>query len=176
MPSAISRAIDVATVAWRAPIRGVRWTSPEDRHVTLRFVGDVASADVEPISALVRSASRTTGGFTSTLGRVGGFPSVNRAHVVWMGLEDPAGAWIGLAANLDGALAGAFGSETRPFRPHITLGRTTHPVALPQPPPGAGDAPALPVANIVLFRSHLGGSHPRYEPLEIFPLPHAGGG
>ena len=59
-----------------APAKGIRWTRPEQWHVTIRFLGDVADDEVGAIAAewqarATRHAPRTVhaGPATSTFGR-----------------------------------------------------------------------------------------------------------
>jgi 2'-5' RNA ligase len=58
-----------------------------------------------------------------SVGGLGAFPTACRARVIWIGLEAPAG----LAALQHGVEAAAarlgYGSEERPFSPHLTIGR-----------------------------------------------------
>jgi 2'-5' RNA ligase len=55
---------------------------------------------------------------------MGAFPDEERPRVLWVGLADESGALQALAADVERWMTGlGFAPETRPFRPHLTLGR-----------------------------------------------------
>ena len=100
----------------------VRWTRPDQRHVTLQFLGPVA--DAESLAVSLAESVRRIAPFTVALEGAGAFPSPRRASVLWLG--------VGTGTEELGALAGAitaataplgFVADDRPFRPHLTLGR-----------------------------------------------------
>jgi 2'-5' RNA ligase len=95
--------------------------------------------------------------------------------VLWVGLDDRAGALAAIAGALDAAFAARVRPEARPFAAHLTVARSDPPLRLA---PGTLSAPVAPVrfvvARLVLYRSHLGRPAPRYEPLGTFPLPGSG--
>jgi 2'-5' RNA ligase len=146
-----------------------RWVPEENWHVTLKFLGRtwprLRGWVGEQVSAVAEASVPIQTGLT----HLGAFSSSRRARVLWVGLEDPEGAFARLAGDLDRALAREFRAETRVFKPHLTVARSDPPLRLD---PGSLDA-ALPVVRfvvnrMVLFRSHLGRPAPRYEALERF--------
>jgi 2'-5' RNA ligase len=101
---------------------GLRWTRPEQRHLTLQFLGPVPDGD--SLAQSVTESVRGVAPFTLALGGVGAFPSAARASVVWLGVSRGAeelGALAGAIATATGPLG--FGADHRPFRPHVTLAR-----------------------------------------------------
>jgi hypothetical protein len=53
---------------------------------------------------------------------LGGFPSIDKATVVWAGVDSP--ELVALAAKIETAMeALGFAKEKRSFHPHVTLGR-----------------------------------------------------
>ena len=102
---------------------------------------------------------------------LGAFPSTQRARVLWAGIDDPAGVLTGLVADLETGLAEAFRPEVRRFHPHLTVARSEPPLRLPEAFAGTTlESEAFVVDRVVLFRSHLGGRSPKYEPLGTFAL------
>lgn len=96
----------------------LRWSRPEDRHVTLQFLGKAApeqAACVSEALAAVRSPQ-----FPVRIADLGFFM---RAGVFWAGVE--AGAQlIALQRQVTEATRRCgFREEERPYRPHITLAR-----------------------------------------------------
>jgi 2'-5' RNA ligase len=156
--------LDAVAALDRPPHAGVRWTTRDQWHVTLRFLGDVP--DPAPVAAALDSAplppatgpapTATVGPEVTTLGR-----QVLCLPVA--GLDD-------LAATVIAATAGhGRPPEDRPFRAHLTLARARR--ASLRPLAGAPLAARFPVAAIRLVRSHLGGrAGPRYEDVHTRPL------
>src|SRR5439155_24364093 len=98
-------------------------------------------------------------------------PSAGRARVLWVGIEDPEGAFARLAGALDMALEEAFTRESRAFSPHLTIARSDPPWKLDEELAITPIEPAgFSVDRIVLFRSHLRRPAPRYEPVATFAL------
>jgi RNA 2',3'-cyclic 3'-phosphodiesterase len=102
----------------------VRWTGPEQLHLTLRFFGNVSSSDLETLNpALERAAHGITALHLSVKG-LGCFPSRQRPSVIWFGLEGDLEPLRKLQAQIEQE-CGRFGShsEERPFHPHLTVAR-----------------------------------------------------
>ena len=101
----------------------LRWMTPEQVHLTLKFLGDVAP---ERESELVAALGRACVGarpVTLTLGGFGVFPHSERPRVVWAGVAPEPGLEL-LQHRTEQEFAPlGFATEARAFRPHITLGR-----------------------------------------------------
>lgn len=102
----------------------VRWESTEKMHVTIKFLGDTPDGRLpELVSALDHVAS-SIAPFAATVGGIGAFPSLRSPRVLWVGLEESAGALRSLYGAIESELAGiGFAREERAFHPHVTLGR-----------------------------------------------------
>jgi RNA 2',3'-cyclic 3'-phosphodiesterase len=88
-------------------------------HLTLAFVGDVATTRLDALRAIVPTLPRQA--FALDLNRVGVF---RRARVGWLAPEITPDALATLHGALAVALTGAsFPLEARPFHPHMTLAR-----------------------------------------------------
>lgn len=125
----------------------MRWTTPNQWHVTLRFIGE---ADPEEVAAGLQE---------SALG--GPVEAVMSASGVRLGrnvLCLPVHGLEGLAAAVDPAPA-------RPFRGHLTLarGRVAMPVALPR-------EVRWTVEEVTLVASRLRPSGAEYEVLDRTPV------
>ncbi|HKP73958.1 MAG TPA: RNA 2',3'-cyclic phosphodiesterase [Longimicrobiaceae bacterium] len=156
-----------ATFGARLPGRAV---PPRNWHLTLRFLG---ATDAERHHCIVDelSAIEPPSAFDLELASLGAFPRPARAKVLWIGAGAGGDALRALGASVEAAAVRAgFAPERKPFSPHLTLSRLDPPAdvraALDAPPFGG----RMRVDEFVLFRSHLGGGPPRYEPLERFPL------
>ncbi|GEM_PF-93973 len=114
----------VETIARRARDSGadIRWVSPANYHVTLKFLGWTRTEAVEAIRDKLALACQGTKGFTIKASRLGGFPSVDKATVVWAGVESA--ELVELATKVSAAMeALGFAKEARSFHPHVTIGR-----------------------------------------------------
>ena len=112
------------------PLEGVRWTRPEQLHLTLRFLGDTledqAQRMIESLSA-VRVEP-----FLLPLEGVGVFPPRGPARILWAGLGRAHTRLFQLRQQVDDALlAAGWRGEMRSFEPHITVGRVV--TASPKP-------------------------------------------
>ncbi len=173
IPEELRSALAQAVAAWRgmpgAP--DLRWTGPDGWHVTLAFLGPVSPERVPGLSRAVGAAVRPFQPFTVPTGGLGAFPRAGAAMTAWYGVGDPDGALAALAAAVSAAVLPA--GDTMRFRPHLTLGRSRVRRGEPLGPWLAtmvAPVSILPVAEAVLYRSHLGRGPARYEVLSRAPL------
>jgi 2'-5' RNA ligase len=156
---------------WRARFPKARWVRRENMHVTLKFLGRTWPRLDGWVSQQVGTVAAGHGPVTTRLTGVGSFPSAARARVLWVGIEDPEGAFARLAGAMDVALEEEFTSESRAFSPHLTVARSDPPLKLDEGFARTRIEPTgFRVDRIVLFRSHLQRPAPRYEPIATFPL------
>ena len=102
-------------------IPGARWVSPENYHLTLRFIGETQAHRAEDID-LALSAIRARG-FSLTLSGVGTFTKGGRVTALWVGVErNP--QLDHLQNKIETALQRVgVDPERRRFTPHVTLAR-----------------------------------------------------
>jgi 2'-5' RNA ligase len=112
----------------------VKWVSVDKVHLTLHFLGNVEAEQVPALLAAleeIRAASMPAASLH--LAEVGAFPNLRRPQTVWVGV----GGAIQLLQQLQQDVGQAieplgFAPETRPFRPHLTLGRVRRDATPPQ--------------------------------------------
>lgn len=115
------------TLARRARDAGVdvRWVAPANYHVTLKFLGWTREAAIGAVRDALDAAAASAPRMTLRTTRLGAFPSLEKANVLWAGVEEQSGALAALAARIDAACAAlGFRAEHRGFHAHVTLGRT----------------------------------------------------
>jgi 2'-5' RNA ligase len=104
----------------------VKWVRPENIHLSLKFLGDVAdSRENELRSALNRAAGSRSEArpLALQITGFGVFPDYRRPHVLWAGVTpDPALELLQHSVERAFEPLG-FPTEARAFRPHVTLGR-----------------------------------------------------
>lgn len=111
------------------PIDGVRWTRPEQLHLTLRFLGDVLDEQAERmISGLAQVKVEP---FILPIEGVGRFPPRGPSKILWVGLGNAHTRLFQLRQKVDDALlAAGWQGDLRSFEPHVTVGRVV--TAAPQ--------------------------------------------
>jgi 2'-5' RNA ligase len=107
----------------------VKWVAPEQLHATIRFLGAVPEQGLERAVAAVKRAASGHAPFAWGLRRLGSFPERGAPRVVWAGADPGEAGLERLAADVDRALVAdrLVSPESRPFRAHVTLGRTRSP-------------------------------------------------
>ncbi|HEY6567426.1 MAG TPA: RNA 2',3'-cyclic phosphodiesterase [Actinomycetota bacterium] len=171
LPTSVTPAIEAAVGPWRARFPQARWVQPQDRHVTLKFMGPTPRRLDAWLHDRIGEVAASTQAFEIRLTRLGAFPSNRRARVLWVGLEDGAGHLATMAKGLDRGLAPEFAPDRRPFTPHVTVARSDRALELPNDLAGSPlPGPTVAVSEIVLFRSRIGRSSARYEALESYLL------
>lgn len=179
IPLPIRQAILDQTESLRAALgQLVRWVPIENMHLTLKFIGDVSPANVELLEQMLMTETIGCVPFSMRVGGLGAFPTSRRARVIWIGILAPA-ALESLQRGVESAAARlGYESETRPFSPHLTIGRVRQQVrASDQQRVRAalertqvGDLGAAEVTAVHLFKSDLKPSGAEYTRLFSAPL------
>jgi 2'-5' RNA ligase len=114
--------IAAASHQLRPEITGVRWVTPANFHLTLKFLGSIDDAAIEPIGATLCEQLRLFPRFTINAKGLGVFPGPKRPRVLWVGLTGD--RLVSLASRVESALRPlGFTPEGRKFTPHLTIGR-----------------------------------------------------
>lgn len=123
VPDTLAR--ELARAARRLETAGARWTPPENMHLTLAFLGEVAEQRVPAIVTALSDVKITP--FTV---KITGVDAFERAGVLFAEVE-PVPRLLRLQAQVAERIAACgFTLESRPYRPHITLARFRSPVRL----------------------------------------------
>jgi 2'-5' RNA ligase len=110
------------------PLPGVSWTRPEQLHVTMRFIGDVPSEQIE--SLIERLTKVQVSPFILPVEVVGTFPPNRPPRILWIGVGSGHPRLFQLRQRLDDALlAAGLQLDVRVFHPHVTLARATEDAA-----------------------------------------------
>lgn len=113
-----------ATVAAMVPPKSVRWTRPEQTHLTLKFLGKVCAAAIPELTAALRSACADAPVMCLKAEGFGCFPNVVRPRVLWVGVTGELAALASLHERVAAATE-SFGEHQKreDFTAHLTLGR-----------------------------------------------------
>jgi len=157
LPAAVKNAIRRLQSDLKPSMPKIRWTRPDNLHLTLRFLGDQPEDSLEKLAETVLSVGDSSHCFQLTFSGLDAFPSWHRGRVLWLGLAQPE-----LVSQLhqklsDGLLQLGIPEEPRPFHPHLTIGRCRQPMALPQRPAGGRSRTVAEfrVDRLVLYQSRL---------------------
>ena len=162
-----------------------RWVRPESLHVTLKFIGETAPENVDPIKEKLKAVEANA--IEMNIRGSGFFPGAKSPRIFWLGIE--AGPSLAaLASTVDDRVAAlGIAKEDHPFSPHLTLARGGGSAGSPRSK-GDGFKPsfqrlqeklaALPVPEFgtmtarefFLYQSHLSRGGSRYEKLASFTL------
>ena len=156
--------------------RALRWVEPELLHLTLRFLGEFADAEVDRLRAALDAHVHSVP-LALTAHEVGTFGSGRRTRTVWFGVTGELERLAALATEVERAVVEAGAApEERAFSPHITLARVRDRVSDRAREQIAAvahllPAPALEVRaeDVALVRSRLGSGPPRYEVVSRHP-------
>ena len=120
--------IEDAIAPLRALAPDLAWVRPAKRHFTLRFLGEVEPPALAQLTATLDAVAATHRPLAMELAGLGGFPSLRRARVLWLGVEHEPRLEL-LHHDLELALETlGYELEGRPFRPHVTLARVRTPL------------------------------------------------
>ncbi len=118
--------------AWPQGERLVKWVEPENLHLTLKFLGEVGEEKAEEVLAALEGLAGK-GEFEVRYSGLGAFPRPRGARVLWIGVVEGADRLASLAAWVEERLQPlGFPRETRPFSPHLTIGRLRTPAYHPE--------------------------------------------
>ena len=102
----------------------VAWVKPQNLHVTMRFLGEIADGQRRDIETLLSRIAAGTTPFQTSFSMLGAFPSVSAPRVIWVGIEEGKEHLEKIAKELEGGLRSLkIPSEDRAFVAHVTLGR-----------------------------------------------------
>jgi 2'-5' RNA ligase len=153
----------------------VKLVSPNNIHITLKFLGNVDEELVEPIQHAISESAQGVTPFSITLRGTGVFPNPNYIKVIWIGIEN-AEPLMHIASILEGKLEDlGFQKERRSFSAHLTIGRVRTAKNKQQLIQAIGrydqeEFGVEQVTNINLMKSELTPKGPIYSILREIPL------
>jgi len=101
----------------------VKWVTPENIHLTLKFLGNINAGEINAIDEAMKSG--VTGFFPIHLFVKGGgvFPDMRRPRVIWAGIAGEIDELIRLQKSIDKNMIKIGFSKDRRFKSHLTVGR-----------------------------------------------------
>ena len=100
----------------------LKLVTPENIHITLRFLGDVSAAKIDSIHESMKKVDFTA--FDCQIRGLGVFPHLGYPRVVWAGISKGADELTKIAGLLETQLGQlGFRADPKGFSPHLTLAR-----------------------------------------------------
>src|SRR5512135_2598349 len=82
--------LQVQAKAGEVARRAVRWVPAGNMHLTLKFLGEVSTGNLQSLSRMLQNETGQHTQFDMVIGGLGAFPNVRRPRVIWVGTEAPA--------------------------------------------------------------------------------------
>jgi RNA 2',3'-cyclic 3'-phosphodiesterase len=167
-----------AFIAVRVPelTGAIRWPRPPERHLTLRFLGEVSESRASEIRGAVERSVTGLAPFLLELRSGGCFPDRERPRVLWVGISRGATELLELAGRLGRELERiGFPPEGRAFVPHVTVLRIRNAREAVAARELLRQIERVPlgetlVNSVVLFESRLTREGARHRPVAEVPM------
>lgn len=160
----------IADLKKQSKAHAIRWSRPENLHITLQFLPEVAVQDVPTLIAEVKAVlAGKVESLSFHLGPLHVFPDPYRPRVIVLDVS-PQAALMRLSSRIgEGIHQAGYETEEKPFRAHMTIGRIKQPQGInlgflsTTPAPAVGE---LTLKDVVLFRSEPQPEGSRYVEIE----------
>lgn len=138
----------------------VKWSRKiENLHVTIKFLGPVEETKLASFGGALAASLQTLPPFGIEVRGMGAFPSPRKANVLWAGVADDGRLGVVAEAVEEAAARLGIGERSnRPFRAHVTVGRSKQGVDARAALAPFGERPfgAASVDEALVFESRLG--------------------
>jgi 2'-5' RNA ligase len=103
----------------------IRWVPVENIHLTLKFLGNVSTTNLDMLTGIIQTVSSGYQPFEISIGGLGAYPKLHRPRVIWIGIEAPQDLVMTQRSLETETARLGYAREDRPFSPHLTLGRVS---------------------------------------------------
>ncbi len=156
---------------------GLRYTHPNNLHLTLRFLGDTDEKLIRNIQHSLDQICQLNDEFELNFSGLGVFPSRKNPRILWLGVANPAPV-SSLASAISASISLKPESGNVRFTPHLTLGRFSENASVNSAETlarlfsnlGNVHIGTSPVQEILLYQSTLRPEGPIYNVLSRHPL------
>jgi 2'-5' RNA ligase len=155
-----------------ATVKGIKTVPPENLHITLDFLGEVAEAGISDLAEKLMTIAAQESPFTLEIKGVGAFPSLTAPKTLWVAMEQKK-ALFDLAKRIKRATDSL---DRKRFSPHLTIGRVKYKDSsqsrfynefIKQENYSFG---RFPVDSFFLMKSDLSGKTPVYTVVKEFKI------
>jgi len=167
--------IEQTSLELRSRLEGVpiRWVPADNIHLTLKFLGNVSTANLEMLKEILGKVVTNHRKCDISVGGIGAFPKPHNPRVIWVGMEVPQ-ELVALQHNIEIETARlGYSREHRPFSAHLTFGRVSrnasvqdvHAIADVLESYKVGFLGATRLKTVYLYRSDLKSDGAVYTPI-----------
>lgn len=104
--------------------QAIKLANPENPHITLKFLGETRTGDIDEIDLLLKKAFSETEAFSFLCEGTGCFPNPRRPAVLWLGITEGLKNLQFIHNLLESNLEKFdYARDNRKFKPHLTYGR-----------------------------------------------------
>lgn len=153
----------------------IKWVDFKGLHITLGFIGATDVRKIELIRKRLRACAIKFSPFRIQLSSLGAFPSINRARVLWIGVNTD-DLMYQLRDEILKHLQNIVEFPDTRFSPHLTIGRIKYGVKNPDKVKSILESheswrdEKILISDFVLMESKLTQQGPVYEVMDCFEL------
>ena len=114
----------ISTLKRDYPTEGMRYTAPQNLHLTLQFLGETDEYQIPKIISKIDKICQNFSEFDLEFANLGAFPSRRNPRIIWLGVNNPQPV-TALAKAIISDTGLVQDPEKAQFSPHLTLGRVT---------------------------------------------------
>lgn len=146
----------------------MKWTRPENLHVTLLFLGETSIDEIPQIKEGILHSIEKVEPFSLKVENLSAFPDVYSARVVIIEVQRSQKI-LDLVTELERSLGL---TESAHYVPHMTIGRLRNPKSVKDliSPFVRKKFGKIQVQEIILYESIQAGPYPIYKVIERFPI------
>ncbi|MFC2064354.1 RNA 2',3'-cyclic phosphodiesterase [Chloroflexota bacterium] len=172
----IARRISILVQRYPKPL--IRWVEPSNYHLTLQFLADRSSKELDELAKSIQEKVTRINPFVISFLKLGTYPNFKKPRVVWVGIEGPHEL-----PQINKIIEEVCCSHEIPhkkgdFSPHLTLGRINTKKAFPDLSKFVDELSSfsfdpiepMVISEISIFKSELRPSGPLYTILNRIPL------
>jgi 2'-5' RNA ligase len=149
-----------------ARVPGVKWVRKEGIHITMKFFGEIDKKEVPAMYEALSCIAGKYPAFEADIVAIDAFPDKLRARVIIVRLEKGIDNLKSIFNDIESTLHGlGIEKESRPFTPHLTLGRRKTPGPLLERETPLLETRRFALSTLTFFESTLMREGPVYTPL-----------
>lgn len=176
LPLGIKRQIQLVRIKMPYDARDIKWVETENYHLTLKFLGEVASENIALINKNLEQLSLTHTPINLGWEKIGFFPNPKNPRVIWLGIRGETEKVSALAQNINSRLADLGYPREENQQLHLTLGRVRRGSKIDSKPALHPDLLAdiknvnFQILDFALMQSILSNRGPQYKVIRKFIL------
>ena len=153
--------------------KGINWVNPENLHLTVNFIGEVAEHQVEDLKVLISAQASKLSAMKLKIEGIDLYPHRD-PRLIWLTLSGDEKELLHLNRQLLGSMRGmGIDADAKKLKLHVTLGR----IKAPQSPEFERSVLTYEIKTeetywdtLTLYRSTLRPEGPRYDIIEQYNL------